>query len=152
MRSLKQMAGYALCSILFIFFSGCAWATVHGVKPVYPASGFVQAWTQPFPATVESLQPELRWKGDALKKYDLAIWNTILVDNIYQRRKIIYEKTGLNGTVHKVGVVLNPDSLYYWSVRETGSEAWSTVTFYQSVGWVSSRETDMFKFSTPKTK
>lgn len=135
-----------MCATLLIFLSGCAWETVRGVKPVYPKSGF-------YPDTVDSLQPELKWKGDSeSKKYDLAIWNTILVANddgkkVPMRRKIIYKKTALSGTAHKVELILDPGSLYFWSVRETGSGTWS-IERLDIPGCSTTR--DVFRFYTPK--
>ena len=143
----QRVIGFALCSIIFILFSGCATPCISGIKPIYPRSGW-----EGYPAPVNSLQPELKWEDSAVsKKYDLAIWDSLCG----QRRKIIYEKTALSGTSHKVEIVLKPDRLYYWSVRETGLETWSTQTpIFFPLFWPEERtsDKDMFIFYTPKTK
>jgi hypothetical protein len=99
---------------------------------------------------VDSLQPELKWKGkDESKKYDLAIWNAIHDGCEFRRHKMIYEKTALSGTSHKVEIVLEPNRPYFWSVRKTGSESWSMVTFHAIGTAGSGSDCDMFKFYTP---
>jgi hypothetical protein len=115
---------------------------------------------------VNSLQPALKWEGGTVSnKHDLAIWNSFLIDSgsgkpIPQRRKIIYEKTGLSGTSHKVEIVLEPNSTYFWSVRETGSETWTTESVFglyetpgsgNIPGYIGfDTKVDMFRFQTPK--
>jgi len=145
-KIIPRVIVFALCANALLFFSGCVVVktTVNGIKPIYPnpKSGLLTA-------IVDSLQPELKWENRAVsKKYDLAIWDSLCG----QRRKIIYEKTALSGTSHKVEIVLSPDSLYFWSVRETGSETWSTIHFVVDSLDGTQWDEDMFRFCTPKMK
>ena len=144
----QRVIEFALCASMLFFLSGCvAWTNVSGIKPIYPKAGALVS-------EVDSLQPELKWKGvDGSKKYDLAIWNSIQVEGFPQRRKIIYEKTALSGTSHKIETILDPGQFYFWSVRETGSEKWSTVKMSVVSGIPTMKGTgvgsDMFMFYTP---
>ena len=124
----RRVGGVASCAGLVILITGCVvWTEVSGVKPVYPEWGTYMGVN--VEAKVDSLQPELKWKGgDETKKYDLAIWNTIKIGSGYTERKIIYKKIGLTGNSHKVEIVLEPNAHYFWSVREAGTEAWSKET------------------------
>jgi hypothetical protein len=119
----------------------CTINEVSGIEPVYPAIGGVSSI---FPTVVDSLQPELKWQQayDGQRKYDLAIWDTLWTGSM---RKIIYQKTGLTGTVHKVEIKLSPGREYYWSIRETGKATWTRV--HSAAGY--GRTTGMFKFKTP---
>jgi hypothetical protein len=140
---LQKVVGLSLCAGLLILLSGCA------IVPNYPSSS-------PFPETVDSLQPEFKWWGGSVsKKYDLAIWTAFRVDSgRWQHRKKIYEKTGLSERSHKVAIVLEPDSTYFWSVRQTGSTKWTTepcLEWYDEfnrVGFIA--RDNMFRFQTPK--
>ncbi len=117
---LRRVIGLVICAGIWVSLSGCSSITVIGISPVYPEAGIYTSFR------VDSLQPELKWKGeDNSEKYDLAIWNTIVVDRNPMRRKVIYERTALSGTAHKIEIVLEPDTVYYWSVRKTGTPAWS---------------------------
>lgn len=153
-RFLNRFLSAALCSSILIVLTGCvAYTTVDGVKPVYPKAGTKeQLWSV---ARVNSLHPELKWSGKvAGQTYDLVLWDTVPgkdINGITVRkpRKIIYHKTGLIGTTHTVEILLEPSTSYYWSVRETGSEKWSTVTFFAAGPYGSSREHKFFQFYTP---
>lgn len=152
-----RMILVAFCSSMLFLFSGCvAWTYVSGIDPIYPKSGLMAelAFTIENP-TVDSLQPELKWeKVSGVEKYDMAIWDSlrgINADGVLapQRRKIIYEKKGLTTTAHKVEIVLASKTAYFWSVRETGSEKWSTVTFHAIGPAGSGRDCQYFHFYTP---
>lgn len=141
--------GMGMLATLAMLHTGCiAVTSVDGITPVYPQSSA-------FVSTVDSLQPELRWKGgDESKKYDVAIWNSVKVDSgISLRRKMIYEKTGLAGTAHKVELLLEPGCMYYWSVRETGSATWSSQHLFVAAAMPGvsgyGRSTERFCFYTP---
>ena len=147
-RFLNRFLSAALCSSILVVLTGCvAYTSVDGVKPVYPKAGTKeQFWSV---AKVNSLHPELKWSGKvAGQTYDLALWNTVFVGDS-KPRKIIYQKTGLVGTTHTVEILLEPSTSYYWSVRETGSEKWSTVTSFAAGPYGSSRKHKFFQFDTP---
>jgi hypothetical protein len=129
---------FVMCSGLIIFFTGCL-SNVSGIKPVYPKTY----------ETVDSLQPEVKWEGDSSKKYDLAIWDSVTIDILPQKHKIIYQRTGLNGNSHKLEIVLEPSKWYFWSVRETGSEQWSTIKT-DRVLVARGYSDEVFVFITPK--
>ena len=75
---------------------------------------------------MDSLQPEFKWKGGVeSNRFDLAIWDSILVKGFPKPGKMIYERTGLSGFAHRPELVLEPDLFYFWSVRETGATSWS---------------------------
>lgn len=134
-----QVVGLSLCAGLVVLLSGCA------IVPVYPRS-----------SAVDSLQPEFKWSGGSVsKKYDLAIWNAFRIDSgRWQHRKKIYEKTGLSERSHKAEIVLEPNSTYFWSVRQTGSTKWTTescLEWYDEFNRVGFTARDqMFRFQTPK--
>jgi len=146
----RRVIELALCAGILVPFTGCvAWTSVNGISPVYPKRGFLTA------PRVDSLQPELKWKGgDESKRYDLAIWNTILVDNGNgvqepQAPKMIYQKTGLSGTAHKVEIILEPQTWYFWSVRETGKVIWSTESVNVAALGNTASDSSYFGFKTP---
>ena len=116
------ISSFALFTIIPVLLSGCASTTVTGIKPLYPKVGILVS-------KVDSLQPEFKWEGgEGSKAYDMAIWDTVLVDKYPQPREIIYKQSALNGCAHRIDIALKPDTFYYWSVRNTGSDKWSTVT------------------------
>jgi hypothetical protein len=136
----------AICAGIMIFFTSCVAVTnVNGIKPVYPPTGLLDP-------TVDSLQPEMKWEGDRSQKYDLAIWDSVTVDIAPQKHKIIYKKTGISGNSHKLEIVLEPSKMYFWSVRETGSEEWSTtkLSAVTAVGY--GHVYEVFVFKTPKAE
>ena len=134
----------ASCFALSLYCSGCvAWTHVNGVKPTYPTVGILDA-------TVDSLQPELKWESESAGQlYDLAIWNTIKVDDVHEPRKIIYERYGLSGNAHKIEIMLEPDGAYFWSVRKSASVEWSDVSVHFISVLGSGKITRMFYFKTP---
>lgn len=153
MKTRKYLTGVVKClvcaSALVIFPACVAVSTISGVKPVYPHVGTF------FMPKVDSLQPEFTWKPAGQGgKYDVAVWDSIPVTKdgitVPERRKLVYQKDGVSGCAHRIEIVLQPDSDYFWSIRESGSPTWSSVTLHVAAPTGSAIDRDMFQFHTPK--
>ena len=68
------------------------------------------------PTVVESLVPQLKWQpaSESEVRYDLVIFETT---SSGKPGRSVYYREGLEIAEHKVEQPLNPDAVYYWTVR-----------------------------------
>jgi hypothetical protein len=123
-----------------------ACTTFQGLTPISPEAG-----NPGLPATVDSLQPTLRWKPPSKPEtqYDVIIYEDL------QRRpgKVAYYRERLMTPEHRVEEPLKPATTYQWSVRERrdgSTSAWSRYDYevYLVTGGVWARN-QLFRFKTP---
>lgn len=92
---------------------------VLGVKPEYPVVQHVLP-NGPFPIVpaVESLQPTLRWESRSIPSgeatYDLRIWQGWLGGP----GELVYSRNALVDPWHTIEILLDPSTLYFWTIRE----------------------------------
>ena len=136
-----------LCLFLTIF--SC---TSHkGLSPVHPDHG----------ATIETLQPQFEWEESDQKDvtYDLAVFESDkdpqggpakgeeLIERVLYREDI-------KETTYQFEKKLEPNKVYYWSVRIRKGDkvgTWSTVQKQVFTGLTYHRRTRNFTFTTPET-
>ena len=140
---------------LVILFGSASCMTFHGIEPIDPKAG-----NPSVPHQVESLQPTLRWKPSPNRgaTYDVVIYEERVVsvaplNRQRQAGRVIYLRQNLTTSEHKVEEVLEPNSRYYWSVRERNNGAvsnWSKYDYsaYYCLGAADYRNS-LFTFETP---
>ena len=129
----------ALAALSWAVCAGCSSMSYTGLRPIQPVQTEPSLrWgkttdTAERGVEVSSLQPTFQWsKGQDGQTYEFIIWKCAYVrwsDGKMMERargKIAYFKTGLPATQHRLSEALEPDTEYYWSVRPTGSRAWSS--------------------------
>lgn len=140
-----------------LLITGCAgvsltdYVTYSGIKPVYPMPFIVDSM---FEVTVDTLTPTLKWKAqEGINQYDVAVWDcpTKVAGRLAEDRgqRVFYAKQIADTSV-TVTPKLEPDHLYLWSVRVSGTQAWST---YKTTNWkeYTSYSAGLnYKFRTPK--
>jgi hypothetical protein len=147
--SLKNRIIVFSAILALIWLTSCvAYTTTKGIRPIYPKESALDV------SKVDSLKPEFIWAGENSKKYDIAIWNAVSIGrDKYEPFEIIYEKKSIIGKKHRISKALNPESQYYWSVRETGEEKWSVSTSRIISGIPGATgtivERGLFSFTTP---
>jgi len=132
-----------------------ACTTFHSVVPIYP-----EVANPYYPATVDSLQPTLRWKPwpGVDMRYDLIIYESIKVEAFGQAKeqtqlRRVYYREGLEETAHRLEAPLQPNTQYFWSVRVRSGEkvsGWSLYDriFFMPYGYVRTYNR-YFTFKTP---
>lgn len=150
-----------LCfTLLFSVLSlGCARVNVRGdVRPVYPKLTQFGRFSWDHVPTVDSLTPTFRWEGVNLNKgqtWDFAIWDAVrsigTVVSQYSPGMQIYYRQGLKETSHKPEIQLLPLKKYFWSVKLSGAERWTTFDCVVGVKDVMGRSFEhyLFFFETP---
>ena len=119
-------------------FSGCT--TYVGLKPVYPEA---KAFS---PVLVDSLQPTFKWEEPRPGgNVDLIIWESV-DKNI--RGDVVYYKENISGGAHHIEKSLQPNSLYFWSFRPTGTTGWSFTSFHYVI--IMNTYVNYFLIKTPK--
>ena len=137
-----------------VLFAGCT--THRGVQPDSPGSGVVDYWVVP---RVDSLQPILKWKpieGIENVTYDLIVYEAIKEVWPGWRSEMatgpeVYYREGIEGTIHRIEVVLRGNTQYFWAVRARKNgkvSAWSASSYND---FVEKRTNYLFSFKTPKT-
>jgi len=112
---------------LAIMMGGCvAYSTHDGLQPISPETH--QSFRKP--VLVDSLHPEFRWKtatpGQAV---DLILWDGGNDPNVkHLKMKVAYLKENIVGGSHTLQTNLQPDTIYYWSIKPSGTVKWSTET------------------------
>ena len=115
--------------LVIVSLAGCGTPVLDlhydGVKPIYPEATLLPILSIP---RVDSLRPTFQWEESASNAtYDFAIWDAVGAGEIYDIGKLVYLREGLRGTSHVPGMTLLPMKKYFWSVRLSGDDEWSTV-------------------------
>jgi hypothetical protein len=132
-----------------------ACTTFHNVEPIYPKV----AAPKKKPASVESLQPTLKWKPAAgAESYDLIVYQPQTMKTFGEDKERthlvkVYYRERLTETEHQLETPLLPKSTYYWSVRTRKGEEvseWSRYDWHLIMvlynQWATER---LFSFRTP---
>ncbi len=120
----------------------------------------------PVPASVDSLRPTFKWQTSSPdQKVDFAIWESAprvspvagkkkdpRLPEEHYRGEAVYFKAGLTGGEHQPDISLLPGTIYYWSVRASGTAGWATASHSVGMPLVFSKSVrDVFcMFKTPK--
>src|ERR1035441_7236280 len=112
--------------------TGCvAYTTYQGdLKPVSPKPNWARFF---IPSRVDSLHPTFIWEGgDSNHKTDLAIWAAQYKgtgprynSGSYTLGVVVYHKDNIAGNQHQIEKDLAPDTIYFWSVKFSGTKQWS---------------------------
>lgn len=167
-----KLIGLPVAFGLVITLTGCggflqtAMPTYPDIKPEYPLP-FVANYSSAdlnvdATVTVDSLTPTLRWAPQTgVQKYDVAVWtcpSRYLTGQFEQELgdQVFFTKE-IRGLSVRITPALKPGIRYYWSVRPSGTEKWSTYNihdyFKHAVLDRSSSSYNLhFKFRTPKGK
>lgn len=117
-----------LWALLLIF--GCKATPYVGLKPIYPPAKIRLFALYSQYAQVDSLQPSLQWEPFSPRAdgsirlennppsfknitYELRIWAADSAMPI----QLVYQRKDLESPLHKVEMLLEPDTRYLWSVR-----------------------------------
>lgn len=149
---MKRTFGTLILCMYILLTAGCAvWDTDYPlITPVYPdPTGFLTI------KAVDSLSPTFRWKPyPGATSYDLAVWKAVRVGDGYRLGLKVFSENNIPSTDFTLPVQLEYDSAYYWSVKPTGTEAWSTKHLKMSMvayGQIAdSNESEYFILYTPK--
>jgi len=139
MRSAK----ITLLLFSMVVLPGCfvvATEELKGIRPIYPENAVTY--------TLASRQPKFEWDGEPGKKYDLFVaemieskdtkntsththygyrsTTTTTSGHAIRTGKVIFEKNGINGQCFQLPFELTEGKYYRWSVKESGSDQWST--------------------------
>jgi hypothetical protein len=121
-----------MVAILCLLLAGCvAYSTYNNLKPISPKPHSVRIYA---PVSVDSLHPMFKWSTQSAdQQVDLAIWEAIyngtgLRNNIstYVKGPIVYYREGVIGGEHQIETNLAPETIYFWSIKPTGTMNWST--------------------------
>jgi hypothetical protein len=139
----------------FLGLTSCAaWTTIQGVTPIYP-----KAWQSigGVPASVSSLQPTFRWEAatESDAQYDFIMYESHKIQGDWAIGREVYYRQGLNKPEHALGIVLQPNTAYYWSVRirhREGVTPWSAFVYNVAAigGGGSAIRYPFFIFETPE--
>ena len=146
-----------MLSLLTMLCAGCTSQSHDGLRPVYPELTRRTLLSQngaDIPR-VDSLSPTFRWTGLSPDiTYDFAIWDAIRshrprfaeTSRLYYTPGVqIYYRKGLEETSHRPDIRLRPLKQYYWSVKVSGEDAWTTFTWRGGATLSNS----LFLFETP---
>jgi hypothetical protein len=139
--------------VILSVLAGCAGSTTYsGIEPIYPTRG---NFRRAAPVDVDSIRPNFEWKVEAPgQKVDLGIWESS--SNIWSGREMgrrVYFKEGIEGGKHLIEKDLEPDKVYYWSIKGTGTTKWSTANYdwgFSPNGLPSRSYGNYFLIKTPK--
>ncbi len=159
---------HLLCPVLAMGMAGCTdgllRVTYSGIKPSYPLPlgnkdpvgihGNVDPSVR-----VESTTPILKWDAkEGIRNYDVAVWEcpTRYLTGMFAAElgQQVFFSSGVQGLSVKVTPPLKSKKRYYWSVRPSGTELWSTYDIYDPMAYATLQHTrsskgQYFKFSTP---
>jgi len=143
--------------LLSVSSLGCVTYNLHqeNVRFVYPKL------TRYVPQ-VDSLRPTFRWEGININEgetWDFAIWDAIHMQHLgrptvrdYTPGERIYYREGLKETSHMPDIRLLPLKKYFWSVKLSSAEQWTTFDWkYMNAytgGWARVSNS-LFLFETP---
>lgn len=122
----------SLASLTVLFFlSGCS-VSYNGLKPVYPSPPIS------FKRGVDSLTPTLAWEAYPGQnvEYELRIFeeevSTESTLGLHRRYpSLVYSRSEISGTQHKVEEPLKPNHYYMWAIKPTGDEhEWSSYDYF----------------------
>jgi hypothetical protein len=98
-------------------------ARLHRVMAVSPKS-----FDYLHPTVVDSLQPVFKWKSaSAVQTVDFGIWEAVKTHpkSMYDLRgRLVFSKERISGKEYRLERPLEPGTVYFWSVKETGSSHW----------------------------
>jgi hypothetical protein len=119
------MKRISLSVAVLILLTSCGCVTYKQLTPIRPKP--LGGIDLPFlnPTRVDSLQPTFEWvaRSEPSVTYDFAIYDCIRgkVVLLTQQPHVVgmqcYYREGLPSATHTLEVPLQPDRLYYWSVR-----------------------------------
>ena len=142
-----------------------------GKNPINGSGLIGTRYGEQSPAPVKSIRPTFRWKTpSADQKVDLIIWDAAETAGRLQRSvtiapgatpqfvkgEMVFYKEGIEGGELQIDKDLDPNTVYFWSIRVTGTENWtgfehSTSHLAILVGRVgTASESGYFLFKTPK--
>jgi hypothetical protein len=123
------------------------------------------------PASVKSLRPVFKWKTQSAdQKVDFIIWDAVKTAGRLQRSisiggaagtpefikgETVYYKEGIAGGEHQIEKDLNANTVYFWSIKVTGTTDWTGVQHSTSglthvVLGTAGSESSFFLMKTPK--
>ena len=134
---------------------GLLTVTYSGVKPVYPlplADSMplgVNGNVDPS-VTVESTTPTLKWNAEeGVRSYDVAVWECprrYLTGMFAQELgEQVFFASRVPGDSVKITPPLKSMQRYFWSVRPTGTESWSTYNIYEPLKYAALQPTGSSK-------
>lgn len=163
----------ALGLMLPLALGGCIATTTYqgDLSPVSPKPHGVRFYDA---VDVDSLQPTFKWKArDLTRPVDIAIWQAVFLGNDspakvfgrpvaghtanYERGALVYLKEGIQGEEHRITTSLAPNTMYFWSLKHSGGETWSTATHRVDSAGAGMRQTEVargeyFAIQTPASK
>ena len=159
-------------AVLSLLLGGCMVATnsYNNLKPISPKPNAIRDLT---PVGVKSLRPIFKWHTNSPdQKVDLVIWQAVkktdqqvkteikqrgngTVPPLYTQGPTVYSKEGIVGGSHQIENDLIPDAVYYWSIKPTGTNKWSTFNNVSTISGGYSTFTDVerglyFLIRTPR--
>lgn len=127
---MKIYISAVLSAAIAVAISGCiAYSRYTNIQPISPKPNSMRIYA---PKSVNSLNPEFKWKAASDQKVDLAIWEAHKppwggpVTQYSIKGQMIYYREGIVGGSHQIQSNLNPDSVYFWSIKPTGTMNWTT--------------------------
>lgn len=131
--------------LLCVFVTGCT--SYHIAKPIEPKAG----WPR-FLASVDTLNPELKWAPYFEGPYDIIVYELRDVDD---EGKQFYTAENLEGTSHIIQRKLKPGMVYRWAVKKHSlhdyDNTWSHYSYFVFYGVGYSYFYDvLFGFKTQK--
>ena len=174
---MKSLTTIVVVIIYCLVLAGCvAVTTYHGLRPIEPKPNSSRFYE---PVEVASLRPTFKWKTmSPVQAVDLAIWgayqsvpvqnaqaqNGVVLPGLYGgaltveydvRGDLVYSKEGILGGMQQVEISLAPSTVYFWSIKPTGTSEWSTANHYaQTIGGAIQETTSgkklFFLIKTPK--
>ena len=142
MKSMKILKVAA--SMLTLVLAGCAGHTSYQgeLTPLSPKPHGTRFYA---PIAVDSLQPTFKWEArEPNRPVDLGIWQAVFLGkegpakvfghpiedhtSNYERGALVYRKENIIGGEHRIETNLAPSTIYFWSIKYTGTGAWSTAT------------------------
>ena len=117
-----------------------ACVSYNGIKPVYPDAGHPAYHI----VEVADLQPTLKWASnpDQTATYDLVIFegpeakHNVLFDwEFFEPSNVVYKRTYLLSSEHKVENALKPSHIYFWTIKASNENSvWSSYNYHLFVG------------------
>lgn len=136
--------------VLLMALVSCTVPKSAGIRPLEPENG----------GKVSGLQPVLKWSAaeDHDGTYDLVIFESVKDDQFGKKERLVevyFRKdiTGGDHPSHQVGISLNQDKKYRWTVRPRKGEAfgeWAKLETHVFTGISYHRRLRPFYFFTPE--
>lgn len=120
------------------------------------------------PASVKSLRPVFKWQTQSAdQKVDFIIWDAVKTARAQRalygavsapefiKGETVYYKEGIAGGEHQIEKDLNANTVYFWSIKVTGTTDWtrvqhSTSGFTHILLGTAGSESGFFLIKTPK--